>query len=229
MILTRRAALAGGLSAVGAGLLPGAGFAASPRGAGERAFDVLRGGTRIGHHLTRVRRDGDALTVETDIDLVVRVLGIAAYRYRLESREVWEGGALVSLDSFANDDGDEDRAQVRRTAEGLVSEGTHRGPLPERVATTTYWTPAFLDRPVWLSTQTGAPLDVTPRRIGTETVATAGGEVQATAWRSEGDLPVTMFYDEAGEWVGNAFDAGGTEARFVLTAGAAPLAGLWQA
>lgn len=228
MILTRRAVLRGGAGAVAASALPFVPpLAAATEARGERRFDILRDGDPIGTHLTRVIRTGDRLQVETDVNIVVRVLGIAAYRYELRSHEVWEGGRLISLDGETNDDGDRDVARVRRTDAGLVSEGSWTGALPDRVATTTYWTRAFFDRPIWLSTQSGMPLEVSPTRIGAREVPTPNGPVQAEAWRSEGDLPVTMFYGPNGEWLGNAFDAGGKPVQFVLASDTGPLAPLW--
>ncbi|MEO1689643.1 MAG: DUF6134 family protein, partial [Pseudomonadota bacterium] len=121
-------------------------------------------------------------------------------------------------------------ADVTREGDRLVSRGTWTGEADAATsATTTYWTPEFLSRPAWLSTQTGRPLAVAPRRDGSETIAALGGQVSAARWRNGGDLPLTLYYDARGEWLGNAFDAGGEPARFRAVAESGALAPLWTA
>ncbi|HKK37094.1 MAG TPA: DUF6134 family protein [Paracoccaceae bacterium] len=193
----------------------------------ERRFLVFRGGSDIGGQTTRVRGSGDRAEVEVEVDLAVKILGITAYRYKLRSRETWEKGLLMSLEGETDDDGEVSVAKVRRTSEGLVSEGTWEGPVPSDAATTTYWTQAFLERPVWISTQTGKPLDVSVSRDGEERIEGFSGEVLCQRWRVSGDLPLTLYYDDRGEWMGNAFDASGERARFQPTEETGRLAPLW--
>lgn len=223
MRLTRRAALGTGLAALAAPAV------LSAAEVSERRFQVLRGGDDIGTKRTRVRRTGDRAEVETDIALAVKLLGITVYRYTLQSAEVWEAGRLVSLDAETNDDGDPDTARVRRTGEGLISDGSHKGPVPGDAGTTTYWTKAFLERSVWLSTQTGAPLSVTVRRDGQESIPGPSGPLSCDRWQVTGDLPVTLYYDDRGEWMGSAFDANGALARFRTVEETGRLAPLWPA
>ncbi|MFO7855671.1 MAG: DUF6134 family protein [Paracoccaceae bacterium] len=193
----------------------------------ERSFSVFRDGSDIGAQTTRVTGSGDRADVEIDVDLAVKILGITAYRYTLRSRETWEKGRLMSLEGETDDDGDVSVAKVRRTSDGLVSEGTWEGELPGDAATTTYWTQAFLERPVWISTQTGAPLDVSVSRDGEERIEGFSSEMLCERWRVRGDLPLTLYYDDRGEWMGNAFDASGEVARFRPTAETGRLAPLW--
>ncbi|WP_339949962.1 DUF6134 family protein [uncultured Albimonas sp.] len=222
---TRRALLAGGLVA-GAGLaLPRVGLAAE--GTAARSFEVLRDGGPIGRQTTTVTRNGDALEVTVRVRLLVKVLGIGAYRYELDSAERWEGGRLVSLDGETNDDGAKEVARVRREGGRLVSSGTWSGELPDEAATTTYWTPAFLDRGVWISTQTGRPLSVSVAKAGPAEIPGPSGPLAVERWQVSGDIDLALFYDARGEWMGSAFDAGGATAQFRALESAPALAPLW--
>ena len=219
----RRAVLAGGLAG---GLV-----AARPRTAlaagGERRFEVLRDGDPIGEQVTSVARDGEALEVSVRVRILVKVLGIGAYRYELDSRERWEGGALVSLDGETNDDGERQVARVRREGGRLVSSGSWSGEIPEGAATTTYWTPEFLERGTWISTQTGRPLAVSVAQAGSAEIPGPDGPLTARRWQVSGDIDLALFYDDRGEWMGSAFDAGGETARFRALSAAPALAPLW--
>lgn len=225
LVPDRRMVLAGGLAA-GAGLaLPRAGLA---DGTAARSFEVLRDGDVIGEQTTTVSRSGDALEVGVRVRILVEVLGIGAYRYELDSAERWEGGRLVSLEGQTNDDGDREVARVRREGGRLVSSGTWSGDLPDDAATTTYWSPAFLERGTWISTQTGKPLAVSVARAGAAEIPGPSGPLAVERWDVSGDIDLALFYDDRGEWMGSAFDAGGETARFRATSAGPALAPLWS-
>ncbi|MGR3782272.1 MAG: DUF6134 family protein, partial [Albimonas sp.] len=201
--LPRRAVLAGGLAGGLVAALPRTALAAG----GARRFAVLRDGDPIGEQVTSVARDGEALEVSVRVRILVKVLGIGAYRYELDSRERWEGGALVSLDGETNDDGERQVARVRREGGRLVSSGSWSGEIPEGAATTTYWTPEFLERGTWISTQTGRPLAVSVAQAGSAEIPGPDGPLTARRWQVSGDIDLALFYDDRGEWMGSAFDA----------------------
>lgn len=224
--LTRRATLAGGLALLSAPMLIRPLAAAQTA---RREFRVLRGDSDIGSQSVEVARDGARAEVRVRSRLEVKLLMITAYRYELDSTEVWEGGALVSLDSTVNDDGTRETARVRRENGRLVSTGTWQGDIEGEPATTSYWSPEFLTRSTWISTQTGKPLAVRTRRDGTETVPAPGGARDCARWQVTGDLPLTLYYDQRDEWMGSAFDARGERARFRAVSETARLTPLWPA
>lgn len=225
----RRAVLRGGLAAAGALALTGLGGRAGAAGSASRSFDVLRDGESIGAQTTTVSADGAKIDVTVKVRIAVKMLGIVAYRYTLDSRETWEDGRLMTLDGETDDDGTREIARVRREGDRLIASGAHKGDIPGDAATTTYWTPNFLERATWISTQTGAPLAVKVTRDGSEAVPGPSGKLDCARWRVAGDLDLTLYYDDRGEWMGNAFDAGGEVARFRATAEGPRLAALWPA
>jgi hypothetical protein len=227
MGLTRRRALVAGASAGLCLAAPAVARAATA----ERRFAILRGGDEVGFHTVRLTREGDALRAEIDIEIVVRFLGIAAYRYEMQNRELWRGGLLVSGDSAVNDDGERKRVLTRREDGRLIVDGAnYAGPAPDDAATTTYFTRDFLTRPTWISTDAGDLLSVTRREIGPTTVETPAGPVEATRWRvtDGGAYDVNVAYDAAGEWLGLEFDAGGEPARYRVDRNDASFTAVWE-
>ena len=206
-MIDRRAILIGMGAALAA---PRAAWAEAPR---SRRFDILRGDSDIGLQTLSVRRDGDQTFADTRIDIAVKVLGITVYRYALQSREVWRAGRLMSLDATCNDDGKDDYVRALAVEGGLMVDGSgHQGLIDGAAAPTSYWSPTFLTRPTWISTQTGAPLAVRCTDAGEETITTGAGPARARRWRVEGDLSLSLFY-AGDEWAGTAFAAKGEEAR----------------
>ncbi len=217
-MLHRRQFLAGAAALSAAAPLSSAAAATSA----SRGFRILRSGETIGTHTLAATRDGSRIDIEIAIEIVVRVLGIPAYRYELTNREVWEGGAIVSVDSRVNDDGEDHFARVRRDGGMLMIEGSeYTGPAPLGAATTSYWVSDFLGRTPWISTQTGTPLAVTASQAG----SAAGG----TRWQIRGDFETNLVYDASGEWIGCEFDAGGEVASYERVAGSGSFTALWNA
>src|SRR4051794_39379278 len=110
-MLDRRSLLAGALA------LPSVGVAAGP---GAQAFGqefvVARNGSDIGRHRLRFTPDGDRLTVDIDIELVVKLAFVTVYRYRHANRELWEGDRLLSFTSRTDDNGTPHQASARRSS-----------------------------------------------------------------------------------------------------------------
>lgn len=196
---------------------------------GARSFRIIRDGTDIGYHQVALSRSGSEIQAAIEIEIKVKVFGITAYRYEMTNRETWRGGRLVGLDSTVNDDGDRAFARAKTDGNQLIVDGSgYQGPAPVDAATTSYWSSAFLKRPVWISTQTGVLQAVTVSKTGTAAVATALGEVQTDKWAVRGDFEVDLFY--AGrEWAAVAFDAGGKTATYAPDAVAPTLQPVWDA
>lgn len=217
MAILRRSVLFGAMAAT---MVPGVPFAAA--NGLSRRYRVLRGGDDIGSQSVTVRRDGGHIEVDVTVEIRVRILGITAYRYEMANTEVWDDGRLMRMDARTDDDGTRDFARARREGGRLLVEGSgFSGEAPEDAATTTYWTPDFLGRRTWISTQTGRLLSVSATRRGTVDLALPSGKVAAEKWQVTGDLDLELFY-AGGEWVGNRFAAKGETAEILAETASGP-------
>ena len=184
----------------------------------SRRFEIVRGGDVIGFHTLEAVRNGASFEIDVVIRIAVKFLGITAYRYEMDNREVWDSGRIVSVDSRVNDDGDSDFCKVVATSDGLSVNGSrYSGPASAASVTTSYFAKPFLERRPWISTQSGQPLDISVARD----TASVG------FWRVSGELTTNLRYDDRGEWTGCAFDAGGEVASYRVTAETGRIAGLW--
>ncbi|MEX2519031.1 MAG: DUF6134 family protein [Paracoccaceae bacterium] len=207
-----RRALIGGISA---GLLAPAGRLMASDG-GQRRFTVYRDGAKIGSQVIDVRPGaGGGVQVAIDIELKIKVLGITAYVYTMNNRETWQGGRLTTMDSVTDDDGDRDYAKARAAGDMLEIDGSDfQGVVSGEAVSTTYWSMAFLDRRIWINTQTGVPIEVATARLGAGEVAGDEGPIATERWSAKGEnLDIVLHY-AAGEWVSVEFDAGGELALF---------------
>lgn len=156
-------------------------------------------------------REGDRFTMAVDVELRIKFLGVTAYLYQLDYREVWEGGRLISLEGKTLDDGDEDFVRLTRVGDGFRIDGTgYTGPANGDATPTSYWNyDAAFDGGRWISTQSGKLFDMNFR---TSSWNQGGEQVDAS-----GDFETRLFYDADREWRGCVFDAGGVDCEYVQT------------
>ncbi|MEL6794036.1 MAG: DUF6134 family protein, partial [Pseudomonadota bacterium] len=163
--------------------------------------------------------------VAIDIELKVKFLGITAYRYEMENREVWRDGMMISMNSKSNDDGDAAFCRVNAAGGKLEVEGSvWSGVVESDSASTTYWTKEFLNRKLWISTADGDPLKVDVQSAG-------AGEINGTAtekYAVGGDMAIDLHY-AGGEWVSVRFDAGGEDAIYIPDGLTPAMAPVWTA
>lgn len=202
-------------------------------------FDVYRNGQPIGQHTLAFQQDGANRTVTIAVDLAVKALGVVAYRYQHNSREVWSNNALQSLEARTDDNGQKYSVTVKRSSGGLAVERQSpaanvtaaatsdqglqpstfaREVLPADLLPTTHWNVGQVGQTTLLNTQYGTASKTQVTTLGREPVKLANGTVvQATHYRYTGDIRMDQWFDERGRWVRSAFPAmDGSSIDYVL-------------
>ena len=217
MLPDRRSFIAGGAASLAAPIL----LRASTNG--TRIFRVVRDGSDIGQHTLFVSRSGADVQVAIDIELKVKILGITAYRYEMTNREVWRDGMLISMDSKSNDDGAPAYSRCRAAGGEIEVDGSvWSGVVAGDSASTTYWTKAFMKRPLWISTADGDPLKVSAAPAGAGEI----GGIATEKFKISGDMDIDLHY-RGDEWVSVRFDAGGEDAFYVPVDMNQTMASVW--
>ena len=217
-MLLRRQVLIGGTMAVLLPdlLLPASGHAALPvPPSGRLGFDILRKGSRLGSHELTFAQQGDRLTVQAEVNLIYKLLGITLYHYSHHCTETWEGGQVVALETRTDDNGKPHHLSARRTSAGLEVQAsdTPRYVAPANALPATHWNQHELDGP-WINTQDGRLFHPRVNPEGTEAISAAGGrKIEARRYDVSGDVQMVMWYDRVG-WAGLSFERGGSPIRY---------------
>jgi uncharacterized protein DUF6134 len=165
-------------------------------------FDVMRNGDIIGHHRVSFRADRDELVVDIDVAIKVDVLFVTVFRYEQQREEVWRAGRLVAFTSKTNDDGSLHDIAGEAGPDGLkITAGKQSWTAPLDSLPTSYWNSEIVKRGPLLDTIGGKLLKTTLKAAGEETVQAGRGQVTATHYVLEGDLPRELWYDAEGRWV----------------------------
>jgi hypothetical protein len=187
-------------------------------GHGDRLeFDVLRDGGPLGHHILTFTREGDALTVTTDVQLKVTLGPITFFEYLHDVTEKYVAGKLTWVGSRTKKDGKWKTLSAQAMAGGLKVAGeAYKGTLAGRVIPSTHWNQDEMKQAAMFSTETGEmlPMKVTDR--GLERVKVGATTVEARRYDVVSDLEASFWYDAQGRWVKCAFEAEGSKIEYVL-------------
>lgn len=167
------------------------------------SFDVIRKGSDIGDQVISFDRTGDALTVhvKTDVKVKVPIIGVSAYVFKQTSTEKWQGGKLVSLTAKTNDNGK--ARDITLGASALV---------PANL-----WDADILSGGKLLNTIDGSTMQISARKIGTESVRAHGADVTATQYEITGGLNRDLWFDASRQLVHVRFPAeDGSQIDYVL-------------
>lgn len=180
-------------------------------------FNIVWRDIEVGYSSLNLIKNGSNLIVKVDVKIDVSLLGLRLFSYSLQCKEVWKNKELLSLKSKVLMGKKHEYVNGERTVNGFEVDGSSfSGVVKGNPATTSYFTPDFLERSVWISTQNGKPLEVKCTKIGEEQLETSKGKITAANWKVTGDLNLNLFYDKSNEWVGSKFRAGGSDTTFIL-------------
>lgn len=182
-------------------------------------FDVLRDGGAFGTHIVKFTRDGEKLTVKSDISLKVALGPLTLFEYIHDVTETYVGGRLSWVGSRTKNEGKWKTLSAQAKEGGLDVKGeAFKGLLRGSVIPSTHWNADEMKQAAMFSTETGEmlPMKVTDR--GIETVKVGKGTIEARRFDVKSELDASFWYDAQGRWVKCAFEAEGSKIEYVLRA-----------
>ncbi|WP_374369420.1 DUF6134 family protein [Dongia sp.] len=206
MLVSRRQILStlpagAGLAAAGMLLLKparaaaSAGFSFTPP-LGRFIYTVTRDNDPIGtQKLEFTAENDDGLLVVTDVEIDVRILGLSFYRFTQHIEERWQGGALQSLLSQTNDDGEERLVDLKREGDRLKGRYNDKTrDVPGSLIPSTLWHPDAIKQTEVLDTVRGRVHQVTVTDKGQVAVALPIGQQDARRYAFTGELNRDVWY-----------------------------------
>lgn len=177
---------------------------------GSLGFTVQREGEDVGTHTIRFEdRDGVVrVDVQTSVNVKLPFVGISVYHFEHQGAEQWRDGALLSLRSNTDDDGEARELKVSREADKLQIEsnlGQH-GSAGDLIPAS-LWNPALVKSAVLLNTLDGSEMTVTVTEQERQSVPVQGQMVSARHYVVSGGINRELWYDEDNVLVKVAFSA----------------------
>ena len=185
---------------------------------GDRlVFDVFRDGSKFGTHAVTFSQSGDALTVDSDVELKVTLGPLSLFHYVHDVTERYSAGRLISVVSRTKRDGKWRQLTASDDGSGFNVMGeAFKGRLAGVVIPSTHWNIAEMRQPAMFSTETGAMLPITVTDMGPERVRVGEETIEARRYLVKSEITASFWYDASGRWVKCAFEAQGSKIDYVL-------------
>jgi hypothetical protein len=201
-ILDRRMLMAGALAAT---TVPALARAAVPP-AGKLNFNILRQGKPFGRYGVVFVKDGETLTVTTDVAMSYKIAGISTFDYKHHCEEIWRGGKFVALHSRTVRDNRRDQIEtvsaIREPYAIQITTSKSRFVVPVSAAPFTHWNSATLKGTLF-NPQDGKRLEFAAQQVGRDPFPLASGApIKAEHWMLRGDQQIDEWYDDSGVWAG---------------------------
>ena len=185
---------------------------------GKLDYDVLRDGDKIGDHAFVFSRDGDALNVQIDTDVKVKLAFVTLYKFWHHATEKWLDGHLVALASKTDDDGTDHEMNVTAKDDKLAVLADKKAtvePLDSMPAS--LWNLGIVKVPVTLNTLDGSMMAIKTELVGEEDVKGPNGPVHSRHYSITGDLQRELWFDPQGTLVKVRFKGqDGSDIQYVL-------------
>ena len=191
-------------------------YAAAAR---DLRFLALRNGAPIGEHRVTFRPDGDRLTVETRVEIAVKILFFTAFRYKHEAEEVWRSDRLVSVKSTTDNNGTLRQVAGHAVADGFRIVGED-GPFlasAQLLTSDALWDRRIVRESRLIDVERGGEIGLVTKRLGDEQVDTPQGPVRASRYQMITPFYAgSVFHDADGRWVKGLLEMKGERVEYVL-------------
>jgi hypothetical protein len=182
-------------------------------------FRALWQGAPVGEHRVAFRSDGERLTVDTHIDITVKVLFFTVFRLKHEAQEVWRSGRLISLAGATERDGAQMKVSGSAVKDGFLIIGED-GPFlaaAQLLTSNSLWDSRIVRQSRLIDVQYGGEVGLVARRLGDEQVGTPQGPVPATRYQMITPYYAgSVFYDAGERWVKALVETKGETLEYVL-------------
>jgi hypothetical protein len=172
----------------------------------------------IGTYTNIVDRSGEETTVESELHIVVRILGIVAYRQDANRSERWHLDRLVWFDGTTATNGERVRIHGEaRGADGFaITSPTGTVMAPADVRPSNPWCPAVLNSTTVMSTRSGKLFHAIVSGGESEPVSFGGTAAILRQYMIVTDKRQFVWFDDRGQPVAFRTEEGGTPILFVL-------------
>jgi len=167
-----------------------------PSDAAER-YVAWQADQQVGWQAISFSREPGRFMVQVSMEMDLRSRQSGTWRYRHESREIWETGWLQALQSRTRIGAREQLVSAGRRDGSLLVEGSdvRSYRLSTYIVPSNLWHRDSRLVDTFIDVESGHVLFVQPRYVGEETLVQAGGRVAAHHYRLRGQFHREAWYD----------------------------------
>jgi hypothetical protein len=175
-----------------------AGFPFTPP-SGRFIYTITRDGDPIGTQKLEFLPDGNGLTVVTDVEIDVRMLGLSFYKFTQHIEEKWQNGQLQGFISDTDDDGEERKVDLKREGDRLKGKYNDKiRDVPGDIIPSSLWHPDSIKQKVVLDSVRARQHQINVADKGKAPLILPIGELEAQHFAFTGELNRDVWYGADG-------------------------------
>ena len=183
-------------------------------------FDIYRNSKHIGTHIFSFKRVDDKLFVESEINFIIKKLGIVFYKYHVKGTEVYKDGQLIKFNSKTNQNGKHKYVNMKLDNEEYIIDGSsYKGNVPRDYLIGTWWNHNIITAEAQISAVSGRIIKQKVTSLGKEKIEIHGQSYNSLHFNfsstdkklvKDKKLNTDVWYDEKTlNWIKASFDKKG--------------------
>ena len=134
-------------------------------------FDIYRNNKHIGKHVFSFKKANEELAVESEINFVIKKLGIVLYKYQVKGTEIYKNGELIKFNSKTNQNNKKKFVNIKlEDGEYIIDGSSYKGKAPVDYLLGTWWNHSIVKSKAQISAVSGRIIKQKVTFLGKETI-----------------------------------------------------------
>ena len=138
-------------------------------------FDIYRNNQSIGKHIFSFKKSEGKLIVESEINFIIKKLGITLYKYHVKGTEIYKNGQLIRFNSKTDQNNKKKYVNMKlENGEYIIDGSSYKGKAPVEYVLGTWWNHSIVEAKAQISAVSGRIIEQKVTFIGKETLKING-------------------------------------------------------
>ena len=134
-------------------------------------FDIYRNNKHIGEHIFFFTKSNEQIFIESEINFIIKKLGIVLYNYHVKGKEVYKDGKLIKFNSKTNQNGKKKYVNMELENDEFIIDGSsYKGKAPTNYLLGTWWNHSIVKADAQISAVSGRIIKQKVTFLGKETI-----------------------------------------------------------
>ena len=134
-------------------------------------FDIYRNNKHIGEHIFSFAKSDEQISIESEINFIIKKLGIVLYKYHVKGKEVYKDGKLIKFNSRTDQNGKEKYVNLElENDEFIINGSSFKGKTPTNYLLGTWWNHSIVEAEAQISAVSGRIIKQKVTFLGKETI-----------------------------------------------------------
>ena len=149
---------------------------------GEAKFDIVRKNKVIGTHEISFFESNENLIIETNIDILVKILFVTAYTFSHQSKEIWKDGNFIKIEGYSEFEDEREYFIKGEIKDGFLFASGMDGELKldKNIIPSNFWNIDVMYQNEIFDTQKGIIRKLNVKESGKEIITINNKEVDCT-------------------------------------------------